>query len=154
MARISSQPGAEMLSYLSDVCLQNKIVAVGEEMSVEVLSDYESLESVPMHLAKKLNLQHYFCDPSPTERVNLKIQQDNDIKIHGFINNLPEEEISNLIKAEYAKREAYWLNQLQLFNKWPLLFICGAKHVESFASLLINNGIKVEVAAKDWEPIK
>jgi len=47
-------------------------------------------------------------------------------------------------------REKLWLERLLAFNSWPLLFICGAKHVQGFRRLLEQNGIEVVIFAQDW----
>lgn len=154
MTKSSTPEGKEIKSYLCELCSGHHIVAIGEEMSIETLEGYESKESVPMSLTLDLGLQHCFCDPSPAEKIRLNIQQENDVRTHaqGFLHNCSEDEINTRIQDEYKKREKYWLEQLQSFDKWPLLFICGANHVESFSKLLIATGIEVLVASKDWEP--
>jgi len=47
-------------------------------------------------------------------------------------------------------REHYWLEQLQEFNRWPVLFICGAEHSLPFFDLLQANNIDAILLAKDW----
>ncbi len=152
MENICTPAGSEMLSYLSALCSQNQIVAIGEEISIDGLAQWESEESIPMYVAKKLNLPHCSCDPSVTDRRNLNMELNNFFIPEAELNGRTGEEIDLLIQVEYAKRERFWLEKLQAFNKWPLLFICGANHTASFATLLKSHGIEVEIASNDWEP--
>lgn len=42
-------------------------------------------------------------------------------------------------------RERYWLEQLLDLDAWPVLFICGSPHIETFRSLLKSHDIVVQV---------
>jgi len=59
-------------------------------------------------------------------------------------------DVDDRIQRAYRMREKLWLERLLAFNSWPLLFICGAKHVQGFRRLLEQNGIEVVIFAQDW----
>ena len=48
--------------------------------------------------------------------------------------------------------QEYWLERLQSFVEFPVLFILGARHFESFASLLTQSGFQVFEVVRDWKP--
>jgi hypothetical protein len=50
-------------------------------------------------------------------------------------------------KEGYPKRERYWLEQLQTFDRFPALFIMGR-----FRDLLRQSGVEVVEAECDWAP--
>ena len=137
----------ELKATLQDLCCRFSVSAIGEEMSDDATQEYSSVVSVPVQVAKALRLPHRYCDPGRTERARLGIRQDNDICAQL---SLSEDEIDTQLKESRAKRESYWLDQLLDLNIWPVLFVCGADHVDSFRRLLQREDIDVHVAAADW----
>jgi hypothetical protein len=53
-----------------------------------------------------------------------------------------------------SQREQYWINELIAFNTFPVLFILGACHVESFNSLLIQSEFQPFIVERNWQPDK
>ena len=51
-----------------------------------------------------------------------------------------------------TQREQYWINELIVFNTFPLLFILGACHVESFFSLLVRFEFQPFIVERNWQP--
>lgn len=138
--------------FLENLCQKFNVRAVAEEMSEEALAEKDRAASIPMRVAKTLQIPYRFCDPDRTQRATLGIRQENDIRLEAFLSNsaLSEAEIATRLADSHAKREQYWLNQLRDFNVWPVLFVCGADHVASFSQLLKRQGMTVHVAAEDW----
>jgi len=95
-----------------------------------------------------LKIEHQFSDPPPDVRRELKVRQENDIRAFG--KKVTEPQIQSQIRESHAIRERYWLDQLLSLGTWPVLFICGADHTDSFALLLQENGFDVLVAFSDW----
>jgi hypothetical protein len=51
---------------------------------------------------------------------------------------------------QWAVREALWLERLINLRTWPILFICGARHIDRFVILLREANIDALVAEFDW----
>ncbi len=136
--------------FLESLCQEFNVLAVAEEMNEEALAEKSCVASIPMQVASALGIPHRFCDPNRTQRAELKIRQENDIRISAFPSTLPESEVAARLAESHAKRERYWLEQLCGLNLWPVLFVCGADHVASFCHLLKQEAIVTHVAAKDW----
>jgi hypothetical protein len=131
------------------------VKAIGEELSEDSLAQSNSPESVPMRVAKALKLSHCFCDPSTEERKRLGLALDhNSVEIGAWLKQgSTPESINAEVAVEHRKRERVWLERLHAFDIWPTLFVCGANHTHGFAAMLEGHGVRVEVAAEDWEPI-
>lgn len=85
------------------------------------------------------------------ERTALGIRQENDVRFQGWMLNWSDDEVARHLLGEFRKRETVWCDRLLSFDKWPVLFVCGANHVESFSSLLAERGLDVEVLESCWE---
>ncbi|AKH38458.1 MULTISPECIES: hypothetical protein [Nitrosomonas] len=138
--------------FLKNLCEMHEICSIAEEMSYESLMAINHLATIPQQLATKLGLEHRFCDPGQSERAKLGIAHIIDISSKGFLSGWSETEIKKRIAESHVERERYWMEQIQKLNQWPLLFVCGADHVESFRNILVQEDIKVCIAALDWVP--
>lgn len=139
------------------VCLQHlcshwAIAAIAEEMNVEALKQKEVDSSIARQLARSWDIRHRYCDPVSAERELLRIISEQQIRLDGFFQNLSNDEIERAVVASHSIRERYWLEELGKLNAWPVVFICGANHIERFSVLLQANGISVTIAFRDWEP--
>jgi hypothetical protein len=114
------------LLYSTNEKYMIKIIA--EEMSEEVLGS--TLISLCKDVATKLGISHVFCDPNREERKALPTSM-----------------------TEFDARELEWLNRLNQYE-FPVLFVCGAKHVCSFTKKCSDSGISVKILEKDWKPTK
>lgn len=141
-------------SFLEQVCRRFSIKAIAEEMNEEGLREQELKGTIPMCVATSLDLPHCHCDPGRAERRNLGIRQENEIRRDTFFSESKPSDAEMTAEREgaFRARERYWLEQLGTFSPRPVLFVCGASHVESFCNLLKAEGDSVEVAAYDWEP--
>jgi hypothetical protein len=136
---------------LISLCFEHGATAIAEEMNQAALAERGASESIACVVATDLKLNHQLSDPLPELRGQLGIRGENDIRSCGFINDWSQEQIENEVRKSHEIREQYWLNQLQILNSWPLLFVCGANHTEPFSALLRSNGFKVIVPFADWE---
>lgn len=136
------------------LCSHYVVKAIAEEMNQEALTESGAFKSVAQRVTDELNLAHQFSDPLRSVRQQLVIRQEHDIRAFAFINGRTKQQIESEIKNSHAIRERYWLDQLRSLNLWPLIFICGADHTESFSALLRDSGIEVIVPFPDWEPTR
>lgn len=142
-------------SYILKVAKARVVDLIAEEMSREALTKARVEKSSVQLAAEELRLLHLFCDPDSEERTALKILDHEQLKqrrglVHAFddqIDLLEQDE-----KEYWPLREAEWLARLQQTNHSKLLFVLGANHVESFASLLSSNKYKVEILNSRWRP--
>jgi len=123
-------------------------------MSREALAEAGVEKSICEILANELGFRHCLCDPDKVARQALGIRQKNDIRLEGFRNDWELKATQKRVLEEYRKREEIWLSQVEEFQDYPVLFVCGANHVKSFSSLLRSKGIRLKVLSKDWAPNK
>ena len=112
--------------------------------------------SIPQRVAEELTLKHLFCEPDNEQRDSRKIKDEMVIEIErDFKRSISAEEADRQIRESRTKREDYWLEQLQrkvAESEYPVLFICGAEHVDTFSKLLEENDFNVTCICKDWKP--
>jgi len=138
--------------------VQHTLLAIAEEMFPAALLEANVQESVAQQLCKELGgLPHNFSDPTKNERRALGILDNGDMMIKSMENDWSREQLDSAIhinmEVSYRIREREWLRRIQEFDKWPLLFICGANHFTNFAKLLRESGLSVIDAYQDWLPI-
>jgi len=75
----------------------------------------------------KIGLPHCYCDPDAATQTQLNITED-------------------------PQREQYWINELTRFDTFPVLFILGSDHVESFNTLLVECGFQPFIVERNWQP--
>ena len=141
----------QFVTFISATALAYKVVAFAEEYNCEALDEIGKKETVIEIMARELAMPHRYCDPDRQTRAKLGIFQENDIRAKAFLERSKEESnIQQRIERSMRNREYYWLEQLQEFDMWPVLFICGASHSLPFFDLLQANKIDAILIAKDW----
>ena len=149
---ISEVETQAFLGVIQDTCSSFDIVAICEEFHEDFLKDYKTLinESVPKEFARKKRFIHRYCDPNLSERCAIGADDlrllENDLKT----GEITAQKFYSKRDKSFSIREEYWMKELQKLNKWPALFICGAKHSERFQELLQNNNISSIIIEKDW----
>ena len=129
---VTSSQWEEFIAMLRNVIFQNGLCSIAEELNKEDLKRHFCPdESSACQLADELGVEHRYCDPDTATRNKLSIPEG---------------------KEGHPKREQYWLEQLQSFNRFPGLFIMGADHFESFRDLLRQSGFEVVEVERDWVP--
>jgi hypothetical protein len=113
---------AQMLCQIIEMY---KVAGVGEELCLPVLMEQEVEASIPYRVCQELGLAHKYCDPDKATKGKLGIT------------NQPQ-------------REQFWLDQIKSFTEFPVLFICGMTHCDSFAGLLESSGFKPVIVYKNW----
>jgi hypothetical protein len=66
-------------------------------------------------------------------------------------NSLPYRPCDRNPHALDEQREQIWICELRSFNTFPVLFVLGAKHVDSFERLLTKSGFQPCILARDWK---
>jgi hypothetical protein len=125
------QDGADAFKqYILQTVQTHGVKTVAEEMSVEAL---RGRRTVCDEVAEEDKLLHILCDPAGSERQALNISKDNT-------------------PSDDKKRETEWLRRLVAAScRYPVLFVCGAKHVCSFAQLCRDEGLMSTVVRDDFE---
>lgn len=137
-------------AFIEATAKANLVVSLAEENSSEALAEAEISESTVQIIANKLGLKHCHCDPDRKIRVQLKIQQENDLRVSAVFGNLTESAIQDKVEESFRIRERYWLGQLLKQNAWPTLFICGANHSLPFLDLLGRRNFEAILVVQDW----
>src|ERR1700733_2733361 len=125
--------------FVGWICLKYEAKAIAEEMSDDALKEFNVSESTAQKLCREIGLKHQLSEPSLELRAQLGIQGPNDIKLKGFYEDWEEQRIEAEIRKSFEKKERYWFEQICVLNIWPVVFICGANHCDSFTTLLQTN---------------
>jgi hypothetical protein len=136
-------------TFLANICIASKVTAIGEEMSVEGLMQKCASESVCKTISNTLSIAHY-CDMDNEQRKARSVIGVLDIEYEAYRNDWSCEKLAREIRTSHDIRERYWLGELLDLNTWPVIFVCGADHVEPFRTLLETNGLHVDIVARDW----
>ncbi len=123
----------DLQAYLRELATRTNPKLIAEEFSQQALDGLNAKSTVKL-VADELGIEHRFCDPNTAERVKLGLP-------HPFLDHCDESEKPRLDRI----REIYWLETLSDMIDHDILFICGEKHVSSFARLLQNNGITAHI---------
>lgn len=137
---------------LITLCSEYCSAGIAEEMNQVALAERGATETIACVVAAELKLEHQLSDPLPELRQQLGIRGENVIRLEGFFSDWTPEQIESEIRRSHELRERYWLSQLRILDSWPLVFVCGANHVEGFTNLLCSHGFEVIVPFADWEP--
>jgi hypothetical protein len=113
--------------YLHEAVLSLRATAIAEELSKRSVEERQGGASVAKQVADRLGLRHLFCDPDRSEREALGISTSRD-------------------------REELWASRLEPLspNDASIIFLCGAKHSDSFKMTLEHRGLHVRVHCDDW----
>lgn len=142
----------EFAEYLRQIIDANDVAAIAEEMSAAALEEHDLQNSVAQEICTRFGIPHALADPGPQERQQLGIQQRNEIEFAGFFGDLSREEIEARVHRSYDIREEYWTTKLAELAAYPMVFICGADHVNSFRNKLLAQGHDAVVLTSNWIP--
>jgi hypothetical protein len=148
--RLGNPCSEEFRSLVTATCQDQDIKAIAEEMNFEGLVPYGAKQSICEQVAHSLRILHRYCEPSIEEQKKLGIKQPGKSSPSDFSFNPDRHEIEPEQRVSDAIRERCWFNHLLKLDAWPVLFICGANHTESFPGLLRANGIVVRVLFTNW----
>jgi len=130
---------AEFENCLVDKINKHSISLVAEELSKEAIDNRKhAIDSVARVTALSTSRKHLYADPDSKERELLRIPKDTLT-------------CSDEDKAKYNHiREKEWLSRIKNQSCPNVLFICGCNHVDSFDSLLRNEGHQVKVLSTNY----
>ena len=141
-------------SLVRTVCKDFRAQAVAEEFCEERVKQRNEKESVCLAEARSLTLHHRYCDPDTLKRKRCGIRDrtdvQHDLQVELGEQNPPREKLDAAYRKEDEKRERCWLKELRSLNVWPVVFVCGASHVEWFKKLLDSDGLSCEVVVSRW----
>jgi hypothetical protein len=139
--------------FVRGVLARYRVEGIGEEMNSELV-EKRGLEKSPcQHLCDEVGLQHRFCEMTSEERSRKGLPPNTESYwINGHFAGKTESEILGEVRPILAAREEFWLSELSKWNVWPIVFVCGSLHVNTFAALLRSSGRKVSVIRKEWTP--
>jgi hypothetical protein len=140
-------------SFLRNAIEINEIELVAEELDCE-FPEREKRQSVALRLVNELrntkNIEHRYCDPTPSKRRELgigrglPIDDPVDPELSKLIQTRREAHLHD-IGHRWPVREEYWIKKLEDDLYRNVLFICGALHVCTFGSRLRTKQIPVTV---------
>jgi hypothetical protein len=142
----------EFGAFVERALAASKFAAIAEECSFEALSQNGTSVSVCKRISDRESLAHRDCDPNNQQRSALRIESEQEIRLHAFFEGWHQERTELVNRASHEIRERYWLKELLDLDLWPTLFVCGANHVELFCQALVAGGLHVSVLAQDWAP--
>ena len=135
---------------LSSISASCGVRAIAEENSLQAVHEQDRDRSVVAEVAEMLHLSHRYCDPEHKKRAELGISQKCAIRASAARGSWPENRVREEIKLSHNRREAHWVEQLRELDQWPVLFICGADHSQTFCSVLHEHGINADIVEYQW----
>jgi hypothetical protein len=67
---------------------------------------------------------------------------------------LPYRDCDRRPRESNEQREQTWIDELSAFGTFPVLFVLGASHIESFEGLLSKSGFQPFVIVRDWKGVQ
>ena len=167
------------VEYLEVEARGQGVVLIAEEFSEEsVLSNNVSTSTV-QDVAKKLNIEHKFCDLNTKERrkIGYPLSDDRNCpitrkirdkifnqmllegktprRINFSIESTEEQKrYKHILKIKYYPiREKFWFNKIKrdLSSGKEIIFICGFEHLKTFRLLLIQKGFEVVILPRRFD---
>jgi hypothetical protein len=126
------------------------IQVIAEERSLDGL--FGAKPSVGNQVADSLRLTHRYGDPSLEEQSTLDIAHPGKTNPSAFSAVSDPHEVDPEVAAAHEIRGRCWLQRIVALDSWPVLFVCGAHHVEPFHEWLRANSIVVHVLCRRWTP--
>ncbi|MFC1857599.1 hypothetical protein ACFL9U_06165 [Thermodesulfobacteriota bacterium] len=127
-----TDPSPEFVAYIKATCRRHGIRSFAEELSLDGLSDVGASESILKRIADGMDVPHKYCGPTRRERAQRGILGSQDIQIQAFQDDWPPSRIDEEEKRYFGKIEYAWLEKLRPVFVDPMLFVCGAAHLDSF----------------------
>jgi hypothetical protein len=144
----------DFLDCLRDTCSTHKIRSIAEEMNNDALRIAKVEKSTILEIAEELGLPHAYCDPDANERRINGILGQQELKFNQWFYELSDKDAETLKSQHDGKREKFWLEKIREVFVDPMLFICGIQHLDSFSSLLRENGYNCCLIERKWPPNK
>ncbi len=150
-------------NHIIETIKRNNITILAEEWSEQALKAWGSNTDTLRTIAKKLEIEHIFCDPDDAERKKIGYPTRQDMR---KTLNLPStfntetdlEEANKKIKEEerkfYPIREKYWLEILGDKIQEDILFVCGDDHIKTFPEQIMKYNVKFSIVSNNvWNSV-
>jgi hypothetical protein len=148
-------PGA-FNQYLTRFCADEDIDLLAEELSEEAVSLWQATGSVAKTVAKRISINHMFCDPQLADRRRLGIRTADeiasDLGYGRFLTPAQEAIRTAEERNSWPIREQFWFEELSRVSFKRCAYILGSEHVTTFGALLTNKGFQVHIAHPNWGP--
>lgn len=134
-------------SYLTDQVSNLKITLLAEEWNEDYCHRNEVKKSTVKEVADEIGLEHRYCEMRNADREARDLYSDTEVKARfKREGNTDKDELSKTIEDIHRKREQHWYSQIKdVVRSRDIIFVCGGQHLESFESLLKQNGINVRI---------
>lgn len=151
-------------SELRNICTLNNIQRIAEEMTEHGRAHYSVQETIGARLARELKIEHHDVDLEDGEKELLSFSDTARITFGEVSDclNLEDKFFSGMKILKHEVRERIWVTRICAYRtcreetyeigKWPVLFICGADHVNSIAQIISFIGIDQKILHKDYKP--
>ncbi|MBY0238544.1 MAG: hypothetical protein K2X55_04445 [Burkholderiaceae bacterium] len=141
-------------TVLTAICKNYGVLAIAEEIDSVGLRKHSVTETIGAQVCRYLQIQSAYCDASWEDRVELRksFPAFEPIDTTLSAQQLAECELEFEDRYMPPARERFWLAKILQLESWPLLFICGSDHFDTFGALLRENGIQVINGPADWVP--
>ncbi len=146
----------DYMQYLEVQIKNLDIDFVAEEFSEEALRKNKVECTTSDEVSKKLLRKNSFlCDPDEQTRGEIGYPTQAQLRQRFGIRSAILGTNEYKARKEYERtfwpiRERYWLDQIKNFSQ-RVLFVCGSKHIESFSSLLKQQGYTVSILDKKFD---
>ena len=150
--KCSEQDEDAFRAFVRMLAIRHAAHALAEELNEEGLYEHGITQSVLQQEASLLQLRHCFCEPCQAERTALGVLREDELRADAWQFDWSDEEVQRRWRDMFRKREAVWCERLFRLDAWPVLFVCGADHADTFPATLRGRGVQVEVAERCWEP--
>ena len=144
----------EFLAYVLNQSAQHSVKAIAEEWSGESADARQATSTIAAEAADALHLSYDSSDPDFATRNSLEIEDRAGVRLELARRRISEIEADERIAVSHERRESHWLQRLLQLHCDPILFVCGAEHVRSFARLLATHGHEAEVLFEDWPGLR
>jgi hypothetical protein len=140
----------QFAQHLKEQAKKLKITLIAEEANEEKLCEYKAKTCTGRDISKELGIEHRFCDPNSSERKNLGIPSEYEIKERLCFKIGHSDEVNKLNEKYWPRREQFWFNKIRDKIDEPIVFICGSVHLESFKLLLTDEGCRAKILSTNW----
>ncbi len=139
---------------LRTICKSNNILRIAEEMTAHGRARRSVKKTIGAKVARELEIEHHEVDLSPKERKSISLTDAPLINvIHVFNPADCGSRFRDSMEQLFADvRERVWAARIIEKPQWPVLFICGADHVDSFSKIITLLGFDQEILHRDYKP--
>ncbi len=135
-----TDPSPEFEAYIKEIFSSHDIRSLGEEMSLDGLSDVGESKTILKCFADRMHIPHKYCGITREERAQRGILGLQDIDIQKFQYDWSQSKVEQETQRYFNMIEDAWIEKLSSAFVDPMLFVCGADHLDSFADKATKHG--------------